>query len=84
MVIVSGNSVLYCFFFAFTDEVSHMISLTQPSVMFCDIENLSTLKEALDDLQMSILIFVFGAGGKHGVRLVEELFCKTGDETYFM
>lgn len=67
----------------YTDEIVHMIEFTKPSAMFCDHDNITTLREALRELQMTIPVFTFG-GKVDGARRVEDLFAPTEDEDYFV
>lgn len=59
------------------DEMAHMMQLTKPKLIFCDAENITTVREALKQLHTSVPIFTFD-DKVDGARLVDELFIDTG------
>lgn len=65
------------------DEIIHMLEFTKPAAMFCDHDNIATLRAALRHLQMTIPVFTFG-GKVDGARRVEDLLTPTEDEDYYV
>lgn len=53
------------------------MQLTNPKLIFCDAGNITTVREAIKQLQISVPIFTFD-GKVDGARLVDELFIDTG------
>lgn len=60
-----------------TDEMAHMLNLTKPKLIFCDADNITTVREALKQLQISVPIFTFDRK-VDGAGLVDDLFIETG------
>lgn len=65
------------------NEIKHMLSTTQPSLMFCDIKIYDLLKECLSELGNDADIFTFG-GQIGDSEPVENLFVENGDEYEFV
>lgn len=63
-------------------ELLHMLQITKPSAMFCDIEAFNLVKECLLELRNNAHIFTFG-GSKDGSEDVENLFLETHNENKF-
>lgn len=59
------------------DEIAHIMQLTKPKLIFCDSDNITTVREALKQLDTSVPIFTLD-GKVDGARLVDELFIDTG------
>lgn len=64
-------------------ELVHMLNVTKPTLMFCDVDVYDLLKECLTDLGNDAKIFVFG-GGKDEAESVENLFLETHNEDHFL
>lgn len=64
-------------------ELIHMLSITKPALMFCDVEAYDLLNECLTELQNDAKIFTFG-GSKDEAEPVEHLFSKTCNEDDFL
>lgn len=64
-------------------EIIHLLSITKPVLMFCDIECYEILSECLVELGNEAKVFTFG-GEKGQSESVECLFEETGKEHEFM
>ncbi|XP_031634571.1 4-coumarate--CoA ligase-like 7 [Contarinia nasturtii] len=64
-------------------EIIHMLKITKPVLMFCDIEMYDLLKECLLELGNKAKILTFG-GSKGDSEPVENLFLKTKYENDFI
>lgn len=53
------------------------MQLTKPKLIFCDVDNIATVREVLKQLRIIVPIFTFD-GKVDGARLVDELFIDTG------
>lgn len=64
-------------------EIIHMLKITKPHLMFCDIEVYPLVFECLKEVRNNAKIFTFG--GQIGEsENVENLFIATGTEQSFM
>lgn len=64
-------------------EIIHMLSVTKPVLVFCDIECYELLTECLMELQSEAKIFTFGSSRGQS-EPVESLFQETGNEHQFV
>lgn len=64
-------------------EIIHMLSITKPVVIFCDLDCYETLCKCLDDLKINAQIFTFG-GTVGQSESVESLFEVVDNENQFM
>lgn len=60
-----------------SDEMVHMMRMTNPKLIFCHGDNIATVREAMMQLNISVPIFTF-EGNVDGARHVDELFIDTG------
>lgn len=63
--------------------VLHMLRLTQPRLVFCELKVYDLIVEVLTDLKMYAEIFTFN-GSKANSILVDDLFAETGVEESFV
>lgn len=63
-------------------EIIHMLQITEPRLMFCDIEVYSLVSECLKELENDAQIFTFGEQCGNSIA-VETLFVETGVESAF-
>lgn len=63
-------------------ELTHMLKITKPGLMFCDPEYVDLVTQCLSELNNSAKIFTFG-GKNSGTESVDSLFEETGDEVNF-
>lgn len=64
-------------------ELRHMLNMTKPVLMFCDVESYELVKECLTELGNDAKIFTFG-GGKGEAETVENLLSETSREESFV
>lgn len=64
-------------------EYLHMLKITKPILMFCDVDVYELVKECLMELNNNAQIFTFG-GRKNGSEEIETLFVETGNESIFL
>lgn len=64
-------------------EIIHMLSVTKPVLMFCDVKCYELLSECLKELGNAAKIFTFG-GQSGSSEPVENLFHETHNENEFM
>lgn len=64
-------------------ELIHMLKLTKPTLIFCDIEAYDSAIESLNEIKNNAKVFTFG-GSKAGSEPIENLFVETGIENEFM
>lgn len=64
-------------------ELIHMLALTKPDVVFCDIDVYDLVIDCLNELKNCAKIFTFG-GCKDGSEAVDVLFNETNNEDFFM
>lgn len=64
-------------------EIVHMLSITKPVLMFCDVACYELLSECLKELGNAAKIFTFG-GARGQSEPVENLFRETHNEDEFM
>lgn len=64
-------------------ELLHMLRITKPSLMFCDVDCLDLVKECLIELGNDAHIFTFD-GSKNCSENVENLFVETHNESNFV
>lgn len=86
--IVFASLALGCTFNALStssarNDIIHMLRITKPAVMFCDVENYELVKDCLAELGNKAIMFTFG-GSVDGSEPVENLFTKTHKENQFM
>lgn len=60
-----------------------MFSLTKPSLVFCEENNLLTLKKAIERLKLNIVIYVFGKPADRDTKSVDELLVPSVDDEYY-
>ena len=63
--------------------ILHILQLTQPHLVFCEIKVYDLIVEVLAELKMDANIFTFN-GNKRNSLPVDVLFAETGIETSFM
>lgn len=63
-------------------KLTHLLKITQPVVMFCDIEAYALLKECLTELGNAAKVFTFG-GRSEDSEPIENLFEETQCEESF-
>lgn len=63
--------------------VAHMLQLTQPRLVFCEIKMYDFIVDVLAELKIDASIFTFN-GSKGDSIPVENLFAETGSEENFM
>lgn len=64
-------------------EMTHMLGLTKPKLVFSEVQSYAAVKKSLRNLNNDAKILTFG--GKIGDSFaVEDLFVKTGIESEFM
>lgn len=64
-------------------EIFHMLNVTKPVVIFCDVASYTLLNEVLAELQIRAKIFTFN-GQLGDSEPVENLFEETNKEHEFM
>lgn len=64
-------------------EILHMLNITKPILMFCDIEVVDLVQECLKQLQNDAKIFTFG-GSTNGSEPIENLFAETQTQNEFV
>lgn len=64
-------------------EIVHMLSITKPVVIFCDVDCYETVSKCLDELKMDARIFTFG-GIVGQSESIESLFEEVDNENQFM
>lgn len=64
-------------------EIMHMLNITKPVLMFCDIKLFDMIQECLNELGNDAKIFTFG-GSKSGSEPIENLFAETQTESDFV
>lgn len=66
-------------------QLMHLLRITKPVLMFCDIECLDLVKECLKELENDFQFEILTVGGSQDwLEPVESLFAKTGHEDEFM
>lgn len=63
----------------FKADMIRMLQISEPQLMFCEMDRLDLLLECLDELNMNPKIFTFN-GKKGDLEPVECLFTPTGNE----
>lgn len=63
-------------------EIVHMLKITKPKAIFCEIEVIDVVKKSLQIVENNANIFTF-CGSIDGVIPVTDLFKETGDEHNF-
>lgn len=66
------------------DELVHMLRQINPSLVFCELENIETVKIALKELHMNTSIYCFDDPLIDGSKFIDELFLETGIEEEFV
>lgn len=64
-------------------DVTHMLNLTKPKLMFCDHDLEKLIKRILTKLELDIPIVVFGLPSKFGAIYINEVLAETGIEHNF-
>lgn len=64
-------------------DIINMFGITEPSIIFCEVEKYDLMKECLKELNNDAPIFTFN-GTKCDSEAVENLFEVTGTEHNFM
>lgn len=64
-------------------ELLHMLNITKPTILFCDVEKYDLVKECLIELESNAKVFTFG-GSTYGSEPVENLFSDTKNERMFV
>lgn len=64
-------------------EIVHMLRITKPKLIFCDVDKLPAVRESLKELEWNLIIFTFN-GKTEDSRSVNELLVKTGREDEFL
>lgn len=64
-------------------ELVHMLNISNPVLLFCDLACYDLLQECLKELKNDAKIFTFG-GSKGNSEQVENLFAETHEENRFM
>lgn len=64
-------------------DIIHMLKITKPRLMFCDVDVYPLVSECLTELNNEVKIFTFG-GQCGSSEAVENLFVETGTEKAFM
>lgn len=64
-------------------EILHMLNITKPILMFCDIEVVDLVQECLKQLRNDAKVFTFGGIGS-GSEPIENLFAETQTENEFV
>lgn len=64
-------------------ELIHMLNMSKPCLMFCDVQNYDLVAKCMNELGMKSPIFTFG-GQKGDSKSVESLFVENGDEDQFV
>lgn len=67
----------------FKDDMKRMLQISEPQLMFCEMERLDLLVDCLNELNMEPKIFTFN-GTKGDLEPVECLFTPTGNEDDFV
>lgn len=67
----------------FSDEMEHMLRITEPKVIFCDADNIARVRKALRTLARVVPIFTFDRK-VDGARLIDDLLHETGTENQFL
>lgn len=64
-------------------ETVHMMRMTQPSLIFCDVDHYNKLRESLNELGQKADIFTIG-GQRENSEPLEKLLIENGDEHSFV
>lgn len=64
-------------------EMIHMLKITQPCLIFCDVDRYDFVVDGLNKVGLKIDIFTFD-GHKGESKSVENLFVETSDEVEFL
>lgn len=63
-------------------ELMHMLSITKPKIVFCDVDIYNLMRECLDDLKNDAIVFTFSGQTADSVP-VENLFDEVEGENSF-
>lgn len=66
-----------------SDGASHIIQRVEPSFIFCDADELLSVKQIIDDIGLSAKLFTVN-GSVDGYDSIDELMSATGDEDSFV
>lgn len=64
------------------EEISHMLNITKPSVIFCDVEVYDKLVESLQEVGIDVKIITMN-GRIASCEHVDDLLVETGFESTF-
>lgn len=64
-------------------EITHMLALTRPKIVFCEARNIGFVREALLELDLDSQLFTIGEK-VDGAEIVDDLLRKTGTEDEFL
>lgn len=64
------------------EEMKHMLNITKPSLIFCDVEAYEKMVESLAECEIEAKIITMN-GKIDGCEQIEELFVETGLESMF-
>lgn len=65
------------------NDIQHMLNITKPRLVFCDVDVCDLVAECLSELGIGAKIYTFGGQTKNS-GAVENLFTETGEEKNFM
>lgn len=68
----------------YEDEISHMLKITKPKLIFCDEDNLDIVSKSLCAIKLKCKICVFSDDKFKGTIPILDLFQRTGYELDFM
>lgn len=63
-------------------EITHMLNITKPSLVFGDRDNLETVQRSLSELNLNVPLYTFG-GATHFSRSIDDLLVETNAENSF-
>lgn len=64
-------------------EITHMLEIAKPKLVFCDLDKLDVVRESLEGLELNPMIYTFG-GETEFSRNVSELLAETECEEDFV
>lgn len=64
-------------------EVTHMLRITQPKLIFCEYDKLPIVRKSVSELNSDAMIFTFDKETEYS-RCVDELMMETGIEDTFV
>lgn len=63
-------------------EIMHMLSITKPKLMFCDVDRYDLVRECLNELENEATVFTFSGQTNESIP-VETLFEESTEEDCF-